>query len=143
MLSFGLRPFISQAIHFDIRATRSAMAGELRSISTRIEHPLFAEAGTYVDEIVQPIGLMLLKVLGKNGLGFNLFPVQVYRDTLVEKRHALLEFLALAIDGSQPSVESALIAFNSLTNLEAEILQGDKKRFHIGLEHFDDRSFIS
>jgi hypothetical protein len=104
---------------------------------------LFAEAGPDVDEVIHAIGLVFLKVVGKHRLGFHLFTVQVKGDTFVEKRHALFEFLAFAVDRSQPGVETRLIAFNRLTDLRAEVLNGCKKGFHIRLKGFDDRGFIA
>jgi hypothetical protein len=108
-----------------------------------IEHPFFDKAGTHVNEVIHPIGLVLLKVVGKHRLGFNLFPVQIKRDAFIEKRHTLLEFPAPAIDGSESDIESGLIPFNGLADWGAEILKRDKEGFHICLKHFDDRGFIS
>jgi len=82
-----------------------------------IEEPVLVELSADVDTVVHPVRPELLEEVGEHGLGPLLLRVQRHRDGVVQSRHALLEFLAAAIDEVQVRVERPAIGGHTLRHI--------------------------
>src|SRR5437867_6982406 len=109
----------------------------------RIEIVTFHERAADVDLMVHAVGLLLLEIVREDRLRRLLLQLQVGGDGLGQARHALLEDLALPIDGAHARIERVAVRGHPAGHGRVEAPQPLQQRLDLGPQERHDADLVT
>jgi len=88
-----------------------------------VENPVFPEGRTHVDQIVQPVCLVLFKIVGIHGLGVAFLLIEKSGKVFVEPGHTLLKSLSFTVYHLEVWVQGIAVFFNGICDLRPQTHQ--------------------